>query len=79
VVSAEDLHSAVENLTSRLAVAPTSAIALTKRLFNDSPDVDRIQSFVAEAMAQEIQGYSQDSKEGVQAFVDKRDPAYVGW
>lgn len=79
VISAEDLHSAVEDLTSRLAVAPTSAIALTKRLFNDSPDVDRIQSFVAEAMAQEIQGYSQDSKEGVQAFVDKRDPAYVGW
>ncbi|TCN53634.1 2-(1,2-epoxy-1,2-dihydrophenyl)acetyl-CoA isomerase [Rhodococcus sp. SMB37] len=79
VVPAEELDSTTTEFTSRLAVAPTSAIALTKRLFNDSPDVDRTQSFVAEAMAQEIQGYSQDSKEGVQAFVEKRDADYVGW
>lgn len=79
VVPAEELDSTTNEFTSRLAVAPTSAIALTKRLFNDSPDVDRTQSFVAEAMAQEIQGYSQDSKEGVQAFVEKRDADYVGW
>ncbi|MEE2059200.1 enoyl-CoA hydratase-related protein [Rhodococcus artemisiae] len=79
VVPENELDSATEEFTSRLASAPTSSIALTKRLFNDSPDVDRTQSFVAEAMAQEIQGYSQDSTEGVQAFVDKRDPRYVGW
>ncbi|MEE2030844.1 MULTISPECIES: enoyl-CoA hydratase/isomerase family protein [Rhodococcus] len=79
VVPAEELDSTTNEFTFRLAVAPTSAIALTKRLFNDSPDVDRTQSFVAEAMAQEIQGYSQDSKEGVQAFVEKRDADYVGW
>ncbi|MCD2099346.1 2-(1,2-epoxy-1,2-dihydrophenyl)acetyl-CoA isomerase [Rhodococcus rhodochrous J3] len=79
VVPVEELDSTTEEFTSRLAVAPTSSIALTKRLFNDSPDVDRTQSFVAEAMAQEIQGYSQDSKEGVQAFVEKRDADYVGW
>ena len=79
VVPAADLDDAVADFAGRLAVAPTSAIALTKRLFNDSPDSDRTASFVAEAMAQEIQSYAQDSKEGVTAFVQKRLPEYVGW
>lgn len=79
VVSVDDLDAAVAEFADRLAVAPTSAIALTKRLFNDSPDSDRSASFVAEAMAQEIQSYAQDSKEGVTAFVQKRPADYVGW
>lgn len=79
VVPAADVDDAVADFAGRLAVAPTSAIALTKRLFNDSPDSDRTASFVAEAMAQEIQSYAQDSKEGVTAFVQKRPAEYVGW
>lgn len=79
VVPAADLDDAVDDFAGRLSVAPTSAIALTKRLFNDSPDSDRTASFVAEAMAQEIQSYAQDSKEGVTAFVQKRPAEYVGW
>ncbi|WP_216693563.1 enoyl-CoA hydratase/isomerase family protein [Dietzia psychralcaliphila] len=79
VVPAADLDAAVADFADRLAVAPTSAIALTKRLFNDSPDADRSASFVAEAMAQEIQSYAHDSKEGVTAFVQKRPAEYVGW
>lgn len=79
VVPTADLDAAVADFADRLAVAPTSAIALTKRLFNDSPDSDRTASFVAEAMAQEIQSYAQDSKEGVTAFVQKRPAEYVGW
>ncbi|MFF3574818.1 MULTISPECIES: enoyl-CoA hydratase/isomerase family protein [Nocardia] len=79
VVPAAELDAAVADFADRLAAAPTSAIALTKRLFNDSPDSDRSASFVAEAMAQEIQSYAQDSKEGVRAFVEKRRADYVGW
>jgi 2-(1,2-epoxy-1,2-dihydrophenyl)acetyl-CoA isomerase len=79
VVGADDLDAAVGDFTDRLAGAPTSAIAFTKRLLNDSPDTDRAGAFVAEAMAQEIQSYAHDSKEGVQAFVDKRPTEYTGW
>ncbi|WP_330256207.1 enoyl-CoA hydratase-related protein [Nocardia sp. NBC_00565] len=79
VVSVAELDAAVAEFADRLAVAPTSAIALTKRLFNDSPDSDRSASFVAEAMAQEIQSYAHDSKEGVRAFVQKRPADYLGW
>ena len=38
VVAAEDLPACAEALAGRLAVAPTSAISLTKRLLNASPD-----------------------------------------
>jgi 2-(1,2-epoxy-1,2-dihydrophenyl)acetyl-CoA isomerase len=78
VVGPDDLESAVADFAGRLAVAPTTAIALIKRLLNDSPDTDRAGAFVAEAMAQEIQSYSHDSKEGVQAFVEKRPTDYTG-
>lgn len=79
VVSADDLDAAIDDYVQRLAGAPTSAIGLTKRLFNESPDVDRAGSFVTEAMAQEIQSYSLDAREGVQAFVQKRPANFVGW
>jgi 2-(1,2-epoxy-1,2-dihydrophenyl)acetyl-CoA isomerase len=79
VVNANDFDATVADFAERLANAPTSAIALTKRLFNDSPDTDRSGAFVAEAMAQEIQSYAQDSTEGVQAFMEKRATKFTGW
>jgi len=79
VVAANALDSAVADFATRLAAAPTTAIAFTKRLLNDSPDTDRAGAFVAEAMAQEVQSYSHDSKEGVQAFVEKRPTEFTGW
>lgn len=79
VVPSAELDGVAADFAGRLASAPTSAIALTKRLFNDSPDGDRAGAFVAEAMAQEIQSYAADSAEGVTAFVQKRPPSYVGW
>lgn len=79
VVAAEDLAGAAAELAGRLASLPTSSIALTKRLFNDSLDVSRVDSFVAEAMAQEIQGRAHDAAEGVAAFKEGRKPEYRGW
>jgi 2-(1,2-epoxy-1,2-dihydrophenyl)acetyl-CoA isomerase len=79
VVTANEFDSAIADYAGRLAQAPTSAIAFTKRLLNDSPDTDRSGAFVAEAMAQELQSYSHDSKEGVQAFVEKRPTEFRGW
>jgi 2-(1,2-epoxy-1,2-dihydrophenyl)acetyl-CoA isomerase len=79
VVKDDELDAAVADFATRLAAAPTSAIALTKRLLNDSPDTDRPGAFVAEAMAQEIQSYAHDSTEGVRAFVEKRPTRFLGW
>ena len=79
VVNAADLDSAVADFAGRLAGAPTSAVAFTKRLLNDSPDTDRSGAFLAEAMSQEIQSYAHDSTEGVKAFMEKRPTEFTGW
>ncbi|CAN5153812.1 enoyl-CoA hydratase-related protein [soil metagenome] len=79
VVTADQLDEVVDDFVRRLAAGPTTAIGLTKRLLNDAPDTDRAGSFVAEAMAQEIQSYADDATEGVSAFVEKRPTAFVGW
>lgn len=79
VVPATELADAAETFVRRLAVAPTSAVALTKKLLNASPDSDRAGAYLAEAMAQEVQSHAHDSREGVRAFVERRDPDYRGY
>jgi 2-(1,2-epoxy-1,2-dihydrophenyl)acetyl-CoA isomerase len=79
VVPADRLAATADEFAERLAAAPTSAIALTKRLLNASPDADRAAAFLAEGMAQEIQSYAADSAEGIRSFVERRSPQYRGW
>ena len=79
VVPAAELDAAANEYARRLAAAPTSAISLTKRLLNASPDSDRAQAFLAEAMAQEIQSFAEDSREGIRSFVERRPPEFRGW
>ena len=79
VVAAADLDAEVDALAARLAAAPTLSISLAKRLVNASLDVDRATALHDEAVAQELNMSSHDANEGVQAFVERRDPAYRGW
>ena len=78
VVPADELDAAAGELLVRLAAAPTTAVSLTKQLFNSSLDGDRAAAFLAEAMAQERQSHSFDATEGVAAFVERRPPEYRG-
>jgi 2-(1,2-epoxy-1,2-dihydrophenyl)acetyl-CoA isomerase len=78
VVPADRLEDAALEWAGRLAAAPTTAIALTKRLFNASLDGDRAAAFLAEGMAQELQSRAEDSAEGVRSFLERRDPEYRG-
>jgi 2-(1,2-epoxy-1,2-dihydrophenyl)acetyl-CoA isomerase len=78
VVPADQLDETADELIARLAAAPTSALTLTKRLFNRSLDGDRAASFLEEAMAQELQSRSHDAVEGVTAFMERRPPEYRG-
>lgn len=78
VVSADKLDAVVAEFAARLAQAPTSALALTKKLFNSALDSDRATSFMAESMAQEMQSHADDLAEGIRAFVEHRAPQYRG-
>jgi 2-(1,2-epoxy-1,2-dihydrophenyl)acetyl-CoA isomerase len=79
VVPAAELAAAADEFARRLAAGPTTAISLTKRLLNASPDGDRAAAFLAEAMAQEIQSTAEDSREGVRSFMERRPPEFRGF
>jgi 2-(1,2-epoxy-1,2-dihydrophenyl)acetyl-CoA isomerase len=79
VVPGDQLEATATEWATRLATGPTRAIALTKWLVNRSLDSDRAGAFDDESYAQELAMHSVDANEGVQAFVQRRDPTYRGW
>lgn len=78
VVDAAELDVVAAELAARLAAGPTTAISLTKRLFNASLDGDRAASFLAEGLVQELQSHAEDTREGVQSFIERRPAAFRG-
>ena len=79
VVPADEVDKVAGEWAARLAAGPTRSIGLTKALLNRSLDSDRAQAFREEAMAQELNMQTHDANEGVDAFVERRDPDYQGW
>ncbi|HET8618675.1 MAG TPA: enoyl-CoA hydratase-related protein [Acidimicrobiales bacterium] len=79
VVAPDDLPKVAAEWAGRLAAGPSRALGLTKRLLNRSLDVDRATAFREEALAQELNMGTVDANEGVQAFVERRDPQFRGW
>ena len=79
VVPAPELSDAIDELTGRLAVAPTRALALTKWLINRSFESSRHTAFEEEATAQDLLTASGDFAEGIAAFRERRAPEFRGW
>ncbi|WP_307783733.1 enoyl-CoA hydratase/isomerase family protein [Streptomyces spinoverrucosus] len=78
VVPDGELNKTAAEWATRLAAAPTRALALTKQLVNASLDTDRAAAFAAEAAAQEINMTTEDAREGLASFVERRSPEYRG-
>jgi 2-(1,2-epoxy-1,2-dihydrophenyl)acetyl-CoA isomerase len=78
VVPMSELDEAVAFYTDYYAKAPTKAIALMKKMLNKAghSSLDDILDY--EAYCQEIAGNSEDYKEGVNAFLEKRKPNFTG-
>ncbi len=78
VVPAEELDAAVAEYTAYYAQAPTKAIAMMKKMLNKSFHSDLNTMLEYEAFCQELAGRSEDYKEGVKAFNEKRKPEFRG-
>lgn len=78
ICSAERLEEEADALASRLAQLPTRAVGLMKRTMNRGLEMDLAQTLEQEAYAQEIAGRTEDHREGMQAFLEKRPPVFKG-
>jgi 2-(1,2-epoxy-1,2-dihydrophenyl)acetyl-CoA isomerase len=65
-------------LAARLASLPTFALGLTKRLLNASSTNSLERQLELEAEAQTQAGFSEDHREGVAGFREKRKPVFKG-
>jgi 2-(1,2-epoxy-1,2-dihydrophenyl)acetyl-CoA isomerase len=78
VVPQEDLLKTAREWAQRLAQGPGKAIGLIKRGLNRSVAGDLERMLEVEAQLQEIAGRTQDHREGVMAFLEKRSPKFSG-
>lgn len=72
------LEDEVERLVERLASAATVAVGLTKALVHRSLEASLTQALEQEAFVEELAIRSGDFKEGLAAFVEKRQPRFRG-
>ncbi|HKX17439.1 MAG TPA: enoyl-CoA hydratase-related protein [bacterium] len=78
VVSQDDLMPRTLEWAARLAEGPTRAYGLIKRGVDRALALDLRAALEYEAHLQEIAGRSDDHREGVAAFLEKRPPSYAG-
>ena len=78
VVPADELEAAAMEWAERLAAGPTKALGLAKRLLNRSLESDLTTSLAEEALTQELINQTDDIKEGMIAFGERRDPKFQG-
>ncbi|MFI9247085.1 enoyl-CoA hydratase/isomerase family protein [Streptomyces sp. NPDC053086] len=78
VVADAGLEKTAREWAARLAAGPTRSLALAKHLVNTSLDTDRTAAFAAEAWAQEINMTTEDAREGLRAFAERREPGFRG-
>ncbi|HLM63238.1 MAG TPA: enoyl-CoA hydratase-related protein [Acidimicrobiales bacterium] len=77
-VPAERLDAEVAALVDRLSSGPTVALGLTKWLLAASPSASLDDQLQNEALALELSSRTDDFREGLAAFRDKRPPSFEG-
>ena len=78
VVPDEQLMDAANELASSLAKGPAVALGLSKRAINRASLALLAETLDYEAELQEIAGRTEDHREGLAAFLEKREPKYLG-
>jgi 2-(1,2-epoxy-1,2-dihydrophenyl)acetyl-CoA isomerase len=73
-----ELGSAVGEVVDQLVNGPTVAIGLTKWLMHAGTSQDLASQLANEAYAMELSSRSEDFREGIAAFAEKRSPNFKG-
>ena len=78
VVPVDDLDRFVDDWATRLAAGPPIALAQTKRLLTNGLNTTLDQALEDEGWAQTVNFGTEDTREAIGAFVEKREPTFRG-
>ncbi len=78
VVPVDELDGFVDGWARTLAAGPPLALSMTKTLLNGSLALSMAEAVEAEARCQSVNFGSEDTAEALAAFVEKREPRFVG-
>ncbi|MFQ5665625.1 MAG: enoyl-CoA hydratase/isomerase family protein [Candidatus Binatia bacterium] len=78
VVPGDKLQETAREWAERLAKGPTVAIGISKRLLNRSLESSFETALEEEALAQTLVTQSEDTREGMLSFVERRAPEFKG-
>jgi len=78
VIADEEFEAEAKKIATTLAAMPTKGLALTKQLLDNSFENTYEDQLHDEEIFQQRAGSTKDYKEGVQAFLEKRKPKFIG-
>lgn len=78
VVAPDELDAAVNELAARYATGPGKSYGMIKKMLNKAYTANLNEMLLEEYYGQELAGRSEDYKEGVTAFIEKRKPEFKG-
>jgi 2-(1,2-epoxy-1,2-dihydrophenyl)acetyl-CoA isomerase len=73
-----ELAVSVEGLVEELATSATVAVGLTKHCLNGALDGGLLEAMERESLALELSSRTNDFREGLRAFTERRDPTFEG-
>jgi 2-(1,2-epoxy-1,2-dihydrophenyl)acetyl-CoA isomerase len=77
-VAPDALDDAVDTLAARLANMPTMAIGMVKKMVHSVTDAELESQFQVSTSSYHLLSATEDYREGVRAFEEKREPVFKG-
>jgi 2-(1,2-epoxy-1,2-dihydrophenyl)acetyl-CoA isomerase len=78
VVPADDLDKTVDEVAQTIAAGPPVALSLSKRQLNGASTMSLAQALEVEAISQSVNSTTEDMREAMMAWFEKRPPTFKG-